>query len=102
ARMRASPIQAALIEWHGRSELSSERAGLLASQDPTASMRMFLKMAGGGDLTEMDLDTYLQQAKEYEESGGALDRMFKILNTLPQRHPSNTLRPPEPGRSLAG
>src|SRR5881296_1702603 len=72
----------ALLEWYRKSELSSDRAGLLACQDPTASMRMFLKMAGGGDMKEMDLGTYLEQAKEYEESGGALDRMFKILNTL--------------------
>ena len=90
-----APVRFALLEWYRKSELSSDRAGLLASQDPTASMRMFLKMAGGGDLQEMDLDTYLQQAKEYEESGGALDRMFKILNTLPQSHPFNTLRAAE-------
>src|SRR5438067_7513309 len=57
AGMVLLPIQLALLEWYRKSELSSDRAGLLASQDPTASMRMFLKMAGGGDLTEMDLDT---------------------------------------------
>src|SRR5881296_840024 len=71
------PIRIALLEWYRKSELSSDRAGLLASQDATASLRMFLKMAGGGDMKEMDLGTYLEQAKEYEESGGALDRMFK-------------------------
>src|SRR3989454_9176060 len=42
------PIQLALLEWFRKSELSSDRAGLLASQDPNASLRMFLKMAGGG------------------------------------------------------
>src|SRR5436309_14725672 len=44
-----APIRFALMEWFRKSELSSERAGLIASQDPNASMRMFLKMAGGGD-----------------------------------------------------
>jgi len=58
-------------------------------------MRMFLKMAGGGDMTEMDLDAFLVQAKEYEETGGAIDRIFKILNTLEQSHPFNTLRAAE-------
>jgi hypothetical protein len=74
----------------------------LAAQDPAASMRMFLKMAGGGDMKQMDLDTYLQQAKDYEESGGAIDRIFKILNTLPQSHPFNTLRAAELQRWIQG
>jgi Zn-dependent protease with chaperone function len=90
-----APIQFALLEWYRKSELSSDRAGLLAAQDPRASMRMFLKMAGGGDMKDMDLDDFLNQAKEYEETGGALDRVFKILNTLPQSHPFNTLRAAE-------
>ena len=30
------PIKLALLEWYRKSELSSDRAGLLASQDPTA------------------------------------------------------------------
>jgi Zn-dependent protease with chaperone function len=90
-----APIQFALLEWARKSELSADRAGLLAAQDPRASMRMFLKMAGGGDMKEMDLDAFLQQAKEYEETGGAIDRIFKILNTLPQSHPFNTLRAAE-------
>ena len=90
-----APIRFALMEWFRKSELSSDRAGLIASQDPNASMRMFLKMAGGGDMKEMDLNTFLAQAKEYEESGGAVDRIFKILNTLDQSHPFNTLRAAE-------
>lgn len=97
-----APIQFALLEWFRKSELSSDRAGLLASQDPRASMRMFLKMAGGGDMKDMDLNEFLIQAKEYEETGGALDRVFKILNTLPQSHPFNTLRAAELQRWIEG
>src|SRR6266536_550701 len=76
-------------------ELSSDRAGLLATQDPTASLRMHLKFAGGGDMSQMDLDSFLVQAKEYEESGGALDRVFKILGVLLRTHPFNTVRAAE-------
>jgi Zn-dependent protease with chaperone function len=89
------PIRIALLEWYRKSELSSDRAGLLASQDATASLRMFLKMAGGGDMTQMDLNAFLVQAKEYESTGGALDRIFQILNTLDRTHPFNTLRAAE-------
>jgi Zn-dependent protease with chaperone function len=96
------PIQLALLEWYRKSELSSDRAGLLAAQDPVASMRMFLKMAGGGDMKEMDLNAFLAQAKEYEETGGALDRVFKILNTLGASHPFNPLRAAELDRWIGG
>ncbi|HYK81797.1 MAG TPA: M48 family metallopeptidase [Gemmatimonadales bacterium] len=96
------PIQLALLEWYRKSELSSDRAGLLAAQDPVASMRMFLKMAGGGDMQQMDLNAFLAQAKEYEETGGALDRVFKILNTLGASHPFNTLRAAELERWIEG
>src|SRR6266704_7171464 len=89
------PIELALLEWYRKSELSSDRAGLLATQDPNAAMRMFLKMAGGGDMKQMDLDAFLVQAKEYEESGGPMDRIFQILNTLERSHPFNTLRAAE-------
>ena len=44
------PIQLALLEWFRKSELSSDRAGLLACQDPGASLRVNLKFAGGGDM----------------------------------------------------
>src|SRR5881296_1863884 len=89
------PIRIALLEWYRKSELSSDRAGLLASQDATASLRMFLKMAGGGDMAQMDLNAFLAQAKEYEETGGALDRVFKILGVLGRSHPFNTVRAAE-------
>src|SRR5438874_9267821 len=48
------PVQLALLEWYRKSELSSDRAGLLACQDPTASMRMFLKMAGDRKSTRLN------------------------------------------------
>ncbi|PYO65198.1 MAG: hypothetical protein DMD71_10985 [Gemmatimonadetes bacterium] len=89
------PIELALLEWYRKSEMSSDRAGLLATQDPPASLRMHLKFAGGGDMKQMDLDSFLVQAKEYEESGGALDRIFKILGVMLRTHPFNTVRAAE-------
>jgi Zn-dependent protease with chaperone function len=96
------PIQIALLEWYRKSELSSDRAGLLASQDPIASMRMFMKLAGGGKLEEMNLDAFLTQAKEYEEGGDAMDTIYKVLNTLGYTHPFHTLRAAELQRWVAG
>ena len=40
-------IIAGLEEWYRKSELSCDRAGVLASQDPAAARRALMKMAGG-------------------------------------------------------
>ncbi|UCD24179.1 MAG: M48 family metallopeptidase [Gemmatimonadota bacterium] len=89
------PIQLALLEWSRKAELSSDRAGLLATQDPVASMRVFLKLAGGGTAAETDLDAFMEQAREYDTMGGPMDKVYKILNTLSLTHPFNTLRAAE-------
>jgi Zn-dependent protease with chaperone function len=96
------PIQIALLEWYRKSELSSDRAGLLASQDPVASMRMFMKLAGGGTIAEMDLDAFMVQAREYEQGGDAMDTVYKVLNTLGATHPFHTLRAAELQRWVEG
>jgi Zn-dependent protease with chaperone function len=89
------PIKLALLEWYRKSELSADRAGLLASQDREASLRVFLKLAGGGDMAQMNLPAFMEQAREYQEKGGPLDAIYKILNTLGATHPFNTLRAAE-------
>lgn len=86
------PIQLALMEWSRKSELSCDRAGLLASQDPMASMATFMKMAGGGASDEMDVNAFMTQAREYETNASVWDLVTKILNTLGRSHPFNTLR----------
>lgn len=96
------PIKLALLEWYRKSELSSDRAGLLASQDPEAARSIFLRLAGGSErhaevplLEGMNLDTYMEQAREYEELGGPLDAVYKLLNTAGMTHPFHTLRAAE-------
>ena len=89
------PIRFALMEWYRKSELSSDRAGLLASQDRGDTLRIFLKFAGGGKMEEMDLDAFMEQAREYAEGGGPVDTIYKILNTLDLDHPFSTMRAAE-------
>ncbi|MFJ5552225.1 M48 family metallopeptidase [Streptomyces sp. NPDC093225] len=85
----------ALREWFRKSELSADRAGLLVGQDLQASMRGLMKLAGGHHLHEMNVDAFLEQAKEYEESGDLRDSVLKILNLLPRTHPFTTVRAAE-------
>src|SRR5687768_1879457 len=57
------PFQLALLEWYRKSELSSDRAGLLGLQEPRTAMSTFLKMAGdrprgAWDDDPVDLDAF--------------------------------------------
>ncbi|MGI5250317.1 M48 family metallopeptidase [Actinacidiphila glaucinigra] len=88
-------IVTALREWFRKSELSADRAGLLVGQDLRASMRGLMKIAGGNHLHEMNVDAFLKQAEEYEESGDLRDSVLKILNVLPRSHPFTTVRAAE-------
>ncbi|RKN11019.1 M48 family metallopeptidase [Streptomyces radicis] len=90
-----SAIVTALREWFRTSELSADRAGLLVGQDPEASMRGLMKLAGGNHLHEMNVDAFLEQADEYEAGGDLRDSVLKILNVLPRSHPFAVVRAAE-------
>jgi Zn-dependent protease with chaperone function len=92
AGIAIQPIRYALLEWMRKSELSCDRAGLLASQEPLAAMRGFLRMAGGGSPEETDVDAFMAQAREYLDSDSTADFFGKILVMLDHTHPFNTLR----------
>ncbi|MEV6632298.1 M48 family metallopeptidase [Actinoplanes sp. NPDC051470] len=80
-------IIAAMFEWWRKAELSADRAGLLAGQDPSASIRLLMKLAGGGDLTQIDTAAFLEQAAEYESGGDLRDSFLKLGMTLYSSHP---------------
>lgn len=85
-------IIAALYEWWRKAELSADRAGLLACQDPAASLRLSMKLAGGGDLSEVDTTAFLEQAAEYERSGDLRDSVLKLLLVAFRSHPMPVAR----------
>jgi Zn-dependent protease with chaperone function len=92
------PIKLALLEWFRKSELSADRAGLLASQDPLSSRSTFMRLASGSEqyapvplIANPDLDAYMEQAREYDDLGG-IDHVYKLLNTVGMTHPFHTLR----------
>ncbi len=93
--LAARAVLLGLLEWSRKSELSSDRAGLLALQDPTKSLHSFLTMAGGGSPEETNLNEFLVQADEYRKSGDAADIVFKVLNLLGTTHPFHVLRAAE-------
>ncbi|GIJ48947.1 peptidase M48 [Virgisporangium aliadipatigenens] len=88
-------VVAALREWWRKAELSADRAGLLASQDPGASTRLLMKLAGGGDLSQIDTTAFLEQAAEYERSGDLRDSLIKLRMVMGRSHPLPVARAAE-------
>ena len=72
-------IVAALYEWSRKAELSADRAGLLAGQEPAAGIRALAKLAGGGDLSDVDITAFLAQAREFEAGGDVRDSVLKLM-----------------------
>jgi Zn-dependent protease with chaperone function len=84
-------IIAALREWDRKSELSADRASLLAVQDVNIVYSLLMKMAGGTE-GELVLEEFLVQAAEYEEGGTILDSVHKLLNVMGKSHPFPVIR----------
>jgi hypothetical protein len=88
-------IIVALYEWWRKAELSSDRAGLLAGQDPAAALRAHMKLAGGGDLSEIDTTAFLDQAAEYDKGGDLRDSLLKLRMVAFLTHPLPVARAAE-------
>jgi Zn-dependent protease with chaperone function len=85
-------ILIALLEWDRKSELSADRAGLLACQDPAACYTLEMKIAGGPDVANMDINEFFLQAEEYDKGGDILDSLYKVLNAMYMSHPFPVMR----------
>jgi Zn-dependent protease with chaperone function len=81
-----------LEEWFRKSELSCDRAGLLACQDVDAAKRALMKLAGGPQLSELNPDEFREQAHEYDAVPDLRDSLLKILQLQGQTHPFAVVR----------
>jgi hypothetical protein len=81
-----------LEEWFRKSELSCDRAGLLAGQDVDAARRALMKLAGGAQLSELNPDAFREQAHEYDAVPDLRDSILKILQLQGNTHPFSVVR----------
>jgi len=93
-RVAWSPISIAikavvwgLEEWYRKSELSCDRAGLLAGQDVEAARRALMKTAGGSRISELSSDAFHQQAHEYDAVPDLREGLLKLLQLQGNTHP---------------
>src|SRR6266496_333052 len=82
----------ALEEWYRKSELSCDRAGLLAGQDIDAARRAMMKMAGGARMSELSADAFHEQAREYDAVPDVREGLIKLLQLQGTLHPFAVVR----------
>jgi len=81
-----------LEEWFRKSEVSCDRAGLLAGQDVDAARRALMKLAGGPYLSELNPDAFREQAHEYDAVPDLRDSILKLLQLQGNTHPFAVVR----------
>jgi Zn-dependent protease with chaperone function len=81
-----------LEEWHRKAEMSSDRAGLLATQDVDAARRSLMKLAGGRRLAEFSSNEFHRQAREYDAVPDVRESLLKLLQLQGQTHPFAVVR----------
>ncbi len=89
----AMPITLALLEWHRKSEISCDRAGLLTVQDPDVAYGSLGMMAGGirGREGDVSLTALKEQSTEYLDAQG-FDMFFKFMSSAGRTHPFPVIR----------
>lgn len=88
----------ALYDWFRKAELTADRAGLLCVQDLSPCLSTLMKLAGGANRlqNEMDQAEFLRQIRSYEDTDTSmLDRAYKFLLTAWREHPFPILRAKE-------
>ncbi len=94
APMGRLPLQAVLLvllEWYRCAELSCDRAATLVVDDPLILCRLMMHTAGGG-ASGLDLDAFLQQCTDYNETEDFLARPGRWITELNRTHPYTVRR----------
>jgi Zn-dependent protease with chaperone function len=79
-------VRLALLEWFRSAELSADRAATLVNRDPLVTARTLMVMASGAASRKLNLNTFLQQAAEYEEWEPGWDKLSRLRVELGLTH----------------
>lgn len=91
-------MQLALIRWKRMSELTADRAGLLACQDADVALRALMKLAGLPQkyFATANTEDFIAQAREFQAmDADKLSILAKWLSTMGKTHPWTVMRAQE-------
>ena len=91
-------LEAALFHWYRMSELTADRAGLLACQDDKAVISALMKMSGvpHNFFDKISIDDFIKQAREFKGYDyDSLDTIAKAATIMWQDHPWTVMRASE-------
>ena len=89
-------LRLALFRWSRASELTGDRFGLLACQDPQIMVKVMMKLAGGKTPDELDPMEFMAQGQAYKDlDEKLLDSLYKLMMEMPQTHPLAVVRAQE-------
>jgi Zn-dependent protease with chaperone function len=81
------PIRYALLEWFRAAELSCDRAAALLTRDPQSVCRTLMVLSAGAAAEHLNLDAFIRQGMDYEESGTGVERLSRLFQDLQVTHP---------------
>ena len=79
-------IRIALLEWYRASELTCDRAALLATRDADAVLRTLMVLGGGLPSSRLSLDGFKAQIEAVQDWDNGPDRLRRFLMQLRQTH----------------
>lgn len=94
----STALEAALLNWQRMSELTADRAGLLACQNRDAAISAMVKIAGLPHTMygRFNADDFIAQAREFKAfDENPLDRIAKFVSAMGHTHPWTVLRAAE-------
>jgi Zn-dependent protease with chaperone function len=80
-------VRAVLLEWYRATELSCDRAAVLAVRDPQIVCRLLMVTASGMRAEELNLEAFMAQAMAYESWDDPSDRVRRFFNEINVPYP---------------
>jgi Zn-dependent protease with chaperone function len=97
-RAIAQTLQEQMLQWVRCAEFSCDRAALLVAQDAKVVASVLMKLCGGSPALAglLDVDAFLDQAREYTDFGSTeMGKMLSTAQTAQLTHPVPVLRAKE-------
>jgi Zn-dependent protease with chaperone function len=82
----------ALTSWQRTAEMSSDRAAGIVTGNPEAVCRTLLGLAAGTAVTDLNLDAFIKQGREFNEPDHPLDTLYRLFDRINSDHPLTVRR----------